>query len=40
MRVREDFEVVEDLRDAVVGEHSQLVDASTWEYGVGYSVGR
>jgi len=34
--VCEDFEVVEDLWDAVVGEHGYVVNASTWEYGVGY----
>ena len=35
--VYEDFEVVEDLWDAVVGEHGQLVNASTWKYWVGHS---
>ena len=32
--VYEDFEVVQDLWDAVVGEHGELVNASTWKYGV------
>jgi len=37
-RVREDFKMVEDLWDAIVGEHGQLVNSSAWEYGVGYFV--
>jgi hypothetical protein len=37
-RVGEDFEAVEDLRDAVVCEHGQFVNTSAWDYGVGYLV--
>lgn len=30
--------MVEDLWDTIVGEHGQLMDSSTWEYGMGYLV--
>ena len=38
--VRKDFEVMEDLWDAVVGEHGQLVYAPAREYGMWNLVGR